>query len=183
MCECSCNRLKSCENEPKPTGPNDLFTGFPVEPIDFSTAQVGDTLRCVLNGDVKVDRIMQGDKYCLVMKLNADEPGRFATYMTNGFHYEYNITPALIGWVDSNGKLCRTRPEPHIDWSKVKVDTPVERTDRRGNKEKLHFSGEISPITHSPRFWCEGKTSHTTIEKESESGATYKIINTETKEK
>lgn len=186
--DCSCNRLKSCDEDKKTTGLSkytQMMTGLSdsQSPIDFSTAQVGDTLRCVLNGDGVLKKLYDfiQYKYCIEISFAGDKD---ESYTKDGKITLRNINPALLGWVDSNGKLCRTRPEPEIDWSKVKVDTPVEITKTgESEDEVLNFTGR--EFDGFPVFFRCGMTSHTTTTNNTTyfSGVTYKIINTETKEK
>ena len=135
MCDCICKNGCKC----------------PQEPIDFSKAQVGDTVRCLLNGDVKITEIDSGESTDYPVEVKGND-----WFMSDGKFNSHHRNPCLLGWVHPvTGKLCRTRPEPVIDWEQVPIDTPVEVDGVVQHFAKMSSDGSF------PVFWCHGRTSHT----------------------
>jgi hypothetical protein len=148
------------------------------QPLDLSTAEVGDVLRCYLTGDVTVKSAMAGTDYPITIRgLSSIDLRRFAS---DGKMYCDHKNPSILGWVDSSGNLCRTRPEPVIDWENVPMDAPV-----LVNGQPMHYAGGDSMfIDGEPLFWMDGTTSFTAefqCNRTAFKNATYKIINTEVK--
>jgi hypothetical protein len=141
------------------------------QPLDLSTAEVGDVLRCYIHGDRPVESI---DSDSRPIGTNR------TYYMLDGRFSSGNVNPSILGWVDSSGNLSRTRPEPVIDWEKVPMDAQV-----LVNGQPMHYGGTGSMyIEGEPLFWMDGTTSFTAghqCNRTAFKNATYKLINTEVK--
>jgi len=184
MCECNCKGKKDDETHTQFMARQFMPELEKTLPIDFSTAQVGDTVRCLLNGDVKVREIIEGGNYPISVSL-ADKHEE--QYISDGRLEAKHKNPSLIGWVDADGNLCRTRPEPKIDWSKVAVDTPVKITERESGESHIsHYAGGESPLglNGGHCFYGRGRTSLTQLGRVdwwTDDYATFKLINTKEK--